>query len=207
MLVTGSWISDSRPPAFEDADTGCRTLRRPCGSGAVRKCRGPRHSHVRFRRFVRCQLRNRRSTAKSAGSGDAARDRSAPGKNRETFRICLHGKQIGSIRRAPTTDVSVGRMAYRVDVDPLPPTDRLRADRRNPNPQTAFRHWGISSWRPRTQWAQTPCRLGTRVAITNISLHGHSHVAEQAQVRPAIYPAIQAWLDGISAHPGHTGMV
>jgi NADPH-dependent ferric siderophore reductase len=64
---------------------------------------------------------------------------------------------------------------------------------------------GTSSWWQRAQRAQTPYLVGARLTIADISLHGYTHVADQSGLDLSLYPAIQAWLDHISAHSGYTG--
>jgi hypothetical protein len=64
---------------------------------------------------------------------------------------------------------------------------------------------GISSCWQRAQRAQTPYLVGARPTIADISLHGYTHVADQSGFDLSLYPAIQAWLDHISAHSGYTG--
>lgn len=58
-----------------------------------------------------------------------------------------------------------------------------------------------------TQLAQTPYLVGNRLTIADISLYGYTHVADEGGFDLSRYPAIQAWLDRIAAHPGYVGMV
>ena len=56
------------------------------------------------------------------------------------------------------------------------------------------------------QLEKTPYLVGERLTIADISLYGYTHVAHEGGFDLAGYPAINAWLGRIAAHPKYAGM-
>lgn len=56
------------------------------------------------------------------------------------------------------------------------------------------------------QLQRTPYLVGEFFSIADIALYAYSHVADEAGFDLAPYPAIQAWLARIAAHPRYVGM-
>ncbi len=56
------------------------------------------------------------------------------------------------------------------------------------------------------QLAQTPYLTGGTPTTADISLYAYTHVADEGGFDLATYPAIQAWLTRIAAHPKYVGM-
>jgi glutathione S-transferase len=48
--------------------------------------------------------------------------------------------------------------------------------------------------------------VGDRLSLADIALYAYTHVAEEGGFRLVEYPAIGAWLDRVSAEPGHVPM-
>jgi glutathione S-transferase len=48
-----------------------------------------------------------------------------------------------------------------------------------------------------------PFLVGGRYSIADISLYAYTHVAHEAELDLEPYPAIRAWLERVSAQPGH----
>jgi glutathione S-transferase len=48
--------------------------------------------------------------------------------------------------------------------------------------------------------------VGQRMTIADITLYGYTHVAHEGGFDLSGYPAINAWLDRIAAHPKYVGM-
>ncbi len=48
--------------------------------------------------------------------------------------------------------------------------------------------------------------VGGRYGIADIALYAYSHVAEQAEIDLAPYPAVRAWLARVARQPGHVPM-
>lgn len=57
-----------------------------------------------------------------------------------------------------------------------------------------------------TQLQQTPYLVGDSLTIADISLYGYTHVADEGGFDLSAYPAIQAWIARIQAHPRYIGM-
>lgn len=56
------------------------------------------------------------------------------------------------------------------------------------------------------QLQRTPYLVGDDYSIADVALYAYTHVAEEGGFRLAEYPAICAWLQRVSSHPGHVGM-
>lgn len=56
------------------------------------------------------------------------------------------------------------------------------------------------------QLATTPYLVGANYSIADISLYAYTHVAHEGGFDLTAYPAIQQWLQRISAHPKHVTM-
>jgi glutathione S-transferase len=48
--------------------------------------------------------------------------------------------------------------------------------------------------------------VGDRYSIADVALYGYTHVAADAAIELADYPAIGAWLERVAAQPGHVAM-
>ncbi|REG83334.1 glutathione S-transferase family protein [Marinomonas pollencensis] len=57
-----------------------------------------------------------------------------------------------------------------------------------------------------TQLMTTPYLVGETLTTADISLYGYTHVAQEGGFDLSCYPAIQAWLNNIAAHPAYLGM-
>jgi glutathione S-transferase len=56
------------------------------------------------------------------------------------------------------------------------------------------------------QLVKTPYLAGQRLTIADISLYGYTHVAHEGGFDLSGYPAVNAWLRRIAAHPRYVGM-
>jgi glutathione S-transferase len=57
------------------------------------------------------------------------------------------------------------------------------------------------------QWLATRSFLvGDRLTIADIALYGYTHVADEGGFDLEPYPAVRAWLDRVTAAPGHVPM-
>ncbi len=56
------------------------------------------------------------------------------------------------------------------------------------------------------QLTKTPYLAGDKLTTADITLYGYTHVAEEGGFDLDKYPAIQAWISRISAHPKYIGM-
>lgn len=56
------------------------------------------------------------------------------------------------------------------------------------------------------QLVKTPYLAGQRLTIADISLYGYTHVAHESGFDLSGYPAVNAWLRRIAAHPRYVGM-
>jgi glutathione S-transferase len=52
----------------------------------------------------------------------------------------------------------------------------------------------------------SPYLVGTSLSIADISLYAYTHVAHEGGFELSGYPAVQAWLLRMSAHPKHLAM-
>ncbi|MFZ5960342.1 glutathione S-transferase family protein [Pseudomonas knackmussii] len=57
------------------------------------------------------------------------------------------------------------------------------------------------------QLARTPYLVGDNYSIADITLYAYTHVAEQGGFDLSGYPAINAWMQRVAAHPRHVGML
>lgn len=57
------------------------------------------------------------------------------------------------------------------------------------------------------QLARTPYLVGDHYSIADITLYAYTHVAEQGGFDLSGYPAINAWMQRVAAHPRHVGML
>ncbi|MNO72142.1 Disulfide-bond oxidoreductase YfcG [compost metagenome] len=57
------------------------------------------------------------------------------------------------------------------------------------------------------QLRQTPYLVGERYSIADISLYAYTHVAHEGGFDLSGYPAINAWLERVAAHPRHVTML
>lgn len=57
------------------------------------------------------------------------------------------------------------------------------------------------------QLARTPYLVGEHYSIADITLYAYTHVAEQGGFDLSGYPAINAWMQRVAAHPRHVGML
>ncbi|CDF83225.1 glutathione S-transferase domain-containing protein [Pseudomonas knackmussii B13] len=57
------------------------------------------------------------------------------------------------------------------------------------------------------QLARTPYLVGDNYSIADITLYAYTHVAEQGGFDLSGYPAINAWIQRVAAHPRHVGML
>lgn len=57
------------------------------------------------------------------------------------------------------------------------------------------------------QLARTPYLVGDSYSIADITLYAYTHVAEQGGFDLSGYPAINAWMQRVAAHPRHVGML
>lgn len=56
------------------------------------------------------------------------------------------------------------------------------------------------------QLAQTPYLVGQTFTTADISLYAYTHVAHEGGFDLSAYPALQAWLDRVAAHPRYVAM-
>jgi len=56
------------------------------------------------------------------------------------------------------------------------------------------------------QLSKTDYLVGSRISISDISLYGYTHVADEGGFDLSAYPAIQAWLKRIRNHDNYVGM-
>ncbi|MCY1444037.1 hypothetical protein D9M71_604850 [compost metagenome] len=56
------------------------------------------------------------------------------------------------------------------------------------------------------QLQRTPYLVGDSYSIADISLYAYTHVAHEGGFDLSGYPAINAWLARVAAHPRHVGM-
>ena len=57
------------------------------------------------------------------------------------------------------------------------------------------------------QLARTPYLVGDSYSIADITLYAYTHVAHQGGFDLSGYPAINAWMARVAAHPRHVGML
>ncbi|WP_374440295.1 glutathione S-transferase family protein [Pseudomonas panipatensis] len=57
------------------------------------------------------------------------------------------------------------------------------------------------------QLQRTPYLVGDRYSIADITLYAYTHVAHQGGFDLSGYPAINAWMQRVAAHPRHVGML
>ncbi|HEY6960498.1 MAG TPA: glutathione binding-like protein, partial [Gaiellaceae bacterium] len=48
--------------------------------------------------------------------------------------------------------------------------------------------------------------VGDAMTLADIALFAYTHVAEEAELELAPYPAVRTWLDRVAAEPGHVPM-
>ncbi|NRA61138.1 MAG: glutathione S-transferase family protein [Psychrobium sp.] len=56
------------------------------------------------------------------------------------------------------------------------------------------------------QLAKTPYLTGEKLTTADITLYGYTHVAHEGGFELSEYPAVQAWVDSIAAHPQYISM-
>jgi glutathione S-transferase len=52
----------------------------------------------------------------------------------------------------------------------------------------------------------TPYLVGSALTISDITLYGYTHVADEGGFDLSQYPAIEQWIDRIQSHPKYIGM-
>ncbi|QCK88279.1 glutathione S-transferase family protein [Phreatobacter aquaticus] len=56
------------------------------------------------------------------------------------------------------------------------------------------------------QLSKTPFIAGETMTLADIALYANTHVANEADLDLAAFPAVQAWVKRVAALPGHVGM-
>jgi glutathione S-transferase len=57
-----------------------------------------------------------------------------------------------------------------------------------------------------TQLEKTPYLVGDAYTVADIALYAYTHEAHLGGFDMQQYPAIQAWLKRVAAHPGHVAL-
>lgn len=60
--------------------------------------------------------------------------------------------------------------------------------------------------RMETQLAATPFIAGDRLTLADIALYANTHLAHEADLDLAAFPAVESWVGRVAAQPGHVEM-
>ena len=90
---------------------------------------------------------------------------------------------------------TMGGLRFRLITGRLSPDDPAAAGRR----AAALDALGVLE----TQLAAHPFLVADRYTVADIAVYAYTHVADDAGIDLAAYPAVEAWIDRVEAQPGH----